>query len=74
MVAKKIIVVIGATGAQGGGLVRAIARDRAGGFQPRAVTRKPDSPKAKELADAGVEVVSGDSDQTESLEHAFAGA
>jgi uncharacterized protein YbjT (DUF2867 family) len=74
MAGKKIIVVIGATGAQGGGVVRAITRDRAGGFAARAVTRKPDSEKAKQLAGAGVEVVPGDLDQTESLERAFAGA
>lgn len=74
MAAKKIIVVIGATGAQGGGLVRAIARDRAGEFAPRAVTRKPDSEKAKALADAGVEVVAGDADRTDSLERVFSGA
>jgi uncharacterized protein YbjT (DUF2867 family) len=74
MAAKKIIAVIGATGAQGGGLVRAIAGDRAGEFAPRAVTRKPDSDKAKALAGAGIEVVAGDADQAGSLEQSFAGA
>jgi uncharacterized protein YbjT (DUF2867 family) len=74
MAAKKIIAVIGATGAQGGGLVRAIAGDRAGEFAPRAITRKPDSDKAKALAAAGIEVVAGDADQPGSLEQSFAGA
>ena len=71
---KKILAVMGATGAQGGGLVRAIAADRGGPFTARAVTRKPDSDKAKALAALGVEVVAGDSDDPPSLDRAFAGA
>ena len=46
---KKIIAVIGATGAQGGGLVRAILNDKTGGFAARAITRDVNSPKAREL-------------------------
>lgn len=53
----KIIAVTGATGAQGGGLVRAILADTSGNFVARAITRKVDSDKAKELAKLGVEVV-----------------
>ncbi|HET7711702.1 MAG TPA: NmrA/HSCARG family protein [Thermoanaerobaculia bacterium] len=71
---KKIIAVVGATGAQGGGLVRAIAEDPQGGFAARAITRDPNSDKAKELAALGAEVVSGDVDDLESLRRAFAGA
>jgi len=71
---KKIIAVIGATGAQGGGLVRAIHADRNGPHAARAVTRKVDSDKARELARLGVEVVAGDADDPASLERAFAGA
>jgi len=74
MAEKKVIVVTGATGAQGGGLVRAILADRGGPFVARAVTRKPDSEKAKALARLGVEVVAGDADDPPSLERAFAGA
>ena len=74
MAQKKIIAVMGATGAQGGGLVRAILGDRAGEFAARAVTRKPDSEKARALAQAGAEVVAGDADDPPSLERAFAGA
>ncbi|HZF72842.1 MAG TPA: NmrA family NAD(P)-binding protein, partial [Gemmatimonadaceae bacterium] len=44
---KKIIAVVGATGAQGGGLVRAILDDKHGGFAARAITRDPNSDKAK---------------------------
>ena len=71
---KKIIAVIGATGAQGGGLVRAIHADRNGPYAARAITRKVDSDKARELAKLGVEVVAGDADDPASLERAFAGA
>lgn len=71
---KKIIAVVGATGAQGGGLVRAIVADRAGSFVARAITRNPGSDKAKELAALGVEVVAGDADDEKSMEKAFSGA
>ena len=53
MANKKIIAVVGATGAQGGGLARAILADPAGGFAARALTRKPDSENARELAARG---------------------
>jgi uncharacterized protein YbjT (DUF2867 family) len=71
---KKIIAVTGATGAQGGSLIRAILADKSGEFAARAITRKPDSDKAKELAKLGVEVVAADLDDTASLTKAFAGA
>jgi uncharacterized protein YbjT (DUF2867 family) len=71
---KKIIAIIGATGAQGGGLARAILADPDGGFAVRAITRKPDSDKARELASKGAEVVSADLDDFESLRKAFLGA
>jgi uncharacterized protein YbjT (DUF2867 family) len=71
---KQVIVVIGATGAQGGGLVRAIQADRDGAFISRAVTRRPDSEKARALAALGAEVVAADTDDPASLDTAFAGA
>ena len=71
---KKIIAVTGATGAQGGGLVRAILADPNGGFAARAITRDVSSDKAKELAKLGAEVVAGDIDDAASLKKAFAGA
>ncbi len=74
MSGKQVIAVIGATGAQGGGLVRAIAADHAGPFRARAVTRHPGSDKARGLAALGVEIVTGDTDNPASLERAFAGA
>jgi uncharacterized protein YbjT (DUF2867 family) len=74
MADKKIIAVVGATGAQGGGLVRAILADRNGEFRVRALTRNSDSDKARALAAAGAELVRADLDDQASLERAFAGA
>jgi uncharacterized protein YbjT (DUF2867 family) len=71
---KKIILVTGATGSQGGGLVRAILADRSGEFAVRAITRDTDSDKARSLASAGAEVVAADLDDFESVKKAFAGA
>jgi uncharacterized protein YbjT (DUF2867 family) len=71
---KKIIAVVGATGAQGGGLVRAITSDKDGPFVARAITRDVNSEKARALAALGAEVVAGDVDDAESLRRAFDGA
>jgi uncharacterized protein YbjT (DUF2867 family) len=70
--AKKIIAVAGATGAQGGGLAQALLRD--GTYAVRAITRQPESDKARALAGAGADVVRADLDDVSSLGHAFAGA
>jgi uncharacterized protein YbjT (DUF2867 family) len=74
MADKKIIAVVGATGAQGGGLVRAILGDSSGAFAVRALTRDVDSEKAQELAKLGAEVVKADLDSGPSLRAAFDGA
>ncbi len=74
MADKKILAVVGATGAQGGGLVNAILADNSGEFKVRAITRNIYSDKAKALANKGVEVVQADLDNLESLKKAFAGA
>jgi uncharacterized protein YbjT (DUF2867 family) len=71
---KKVIAVVGATGAQGGGLVRAILNDPSGEFTARAITRNVNSDKALELARLGAEMVTADIDNIESLKEAFAGA
>src|SRR5881628_3811703 len=64
---KKLIAVIGATGQQGGGVVRAL--QARGQFKVRALTRNPD--KHRELAE---EVVEADLDKPETLKAAFEGA
>jgi len=74
MADKKIIAVVGATGAQGGSVVEAILADPNGGFAARAITRDPAKDKAKALAAKGAEVVQADLDDVESLKKAFAGA
>jgi len=71
---EKIITVMGATGAQGGGLARAILAHADDGFAVRAVTRKRDGAAAKSLADAGAEIVEADLDDLRSLTRAFDGA
>ena len=71
---RKVIAVVGATGAQGGGLVRAILGDPAGGFSPRALTRDPRAPKARQLSESGADVVTADLDDAASVRRAFTGA
>jgi uncharacterized protein YbjT (DUF2867 family) len=74
MAEKKIIAVVGATGAQGSGLVRAILTDPNRSFTARALTRDANSDKARALSALGAEVVEADVDDVESLQRAFAGA
>ncbi len=74
MAQKKTIVVFGATGAQGGGLARAILNDPNGEFAVRAVTRDKSSEKAKALAGMGAELVEANIDDPQSLEKALEGA
>lgn len=71
---KKVIAVLGATGAQGGGLVRAIISDKSGEFTARALTRDVNSEKAKALSKMGAEIAAVDIDNPESLKNAFKGA
>lgn len=68
---ERTILITGATGQQGGAVVRAL---QGSGFRLRALTRKPQGDAARALASTGVEVVSGDLDDTASLERALAGA
>jgi uncharacterized protein YbjT (DUF2867 family) len=71
---KKIIAVVGATGAQGGSLARAILSDPDSEFSVRAITRDAESEKSKELARLGAELVVADINDSESLKKAFEGA
>ncbi|NWU43407.1 NMRL1 protein, partial [Hylia prasina] len=72
MAGAKLIVVFGATGAQGGSVARALLDE--GTFKVRAVTRRPGKKEAKELRRRGAEVVKADQDDEASLERALAGA
>ena len=71
--AQRTIAVVGATGAQGGGLARAICAAPESGFRARALTRNATSEKARALAALGAEVVEADVDDAASIERAFAG-
>ena len=71
---RKIVAIVGATGGQGGGLARAILADPPGAFSVRAVTRRPESAAARELAALGAEIVAADLDRPETLKRAFDGA
>jgi uncharacterized protein YbjT (DUF2867 family) len=71
---QRLVTVFGATGAQGGGLARAILADPQRRFRVRAVTRKPESPAARALAAAGAETVGADLDDAASVRRAMEGA
>ncbi len=71
---KKIITILGATGAQGGGLVKAILNDPESEFSVRAITRNINSNGAKKLAELGADVVAADLDDKPSLIKAFKGS
>jgi uncharacterized protein YbjT (DUF2867 family) len=64
------VLVTGATGKQGGHLVRELL---AHGHSIRALTRKPESPAAAALAERGVTIVPGDFEDQGSLERAARG-
>ncbi|MBB4213959.1 uncharacterized protein YbjT (DUF2867 family) [Rhizobium sp. BK212] len=64
------VLVTGATGQQGGAVVRALI---ARGHRVKAISRRPDSEGAKRLTAAGVEVVAGDLDDAASVATAAKG-
>ncbi len=64
------VLVMGATGNQGGAVVRNLL---AKGHRIRTLTRNPDSPKAKQLAEQGVEVLKGDFNDSDSMVKAATG-
>jgi uncharacterized protein YbjT (DUF2867 family) len=70
---RKLIAVLGSTGAQGGSTARALLADPER-FAVRAITRDPESEAALELAAAGAEVVKADIDDEASLVAALEGA
>ncbi|RFU21644.1 NmrA family NAD(P)-binding protein [Geodermatophilus marinus] len=71
MVGSGLVVVMGATGRQGGAVTRALLAD---GWPVRAVSRRPDRRAARALAAAGAEVVAADMEDPASLDRALAGA
>jgi uncharacterized protein YbjT (DUF2867 family) len=65
----KLIIVVGATGGQGGSVVSAFLKDPE--FKVRGITRNADSEKAKDLAARGVEIAVADQKDPPSLEKGF---
>ena len=68
---ERVILVCGATGSQGGAVARRLL-DR--GFRVRALTRDPQKPEARALADQGAEVVQGDMEDRSSIDRVLEGA
>jgi uncharacterized protein YbjT (DUF2867 family) len=68
---KLVVVVVGATGKQGGAVAKNLLER---GHEVRAVTRSPDSAKAKDLASAGATIVQASLDDTAALTKALEGA
>ena len=66
----KTVLVTGATGRQGGAVIRKLIP---GGWKLRALTRNPASPAARDLERQGIEIVRGDLDDPASLERAVRG-
>ena len=71
---RPLITVLGATGAQGGSVARALLADPERRYRVRAITRRPDGPAARMLAALGAEVVAADLDDARSLVRAFGGS
>ena len=76
MAGKKILVVFGATGTQGGSVVNTILNDpkTANEFKIRGITRDPSKPNAKALEARGVECVAADINSKDQISAALKGA
>ncbi|KAF1978867.1 NAD(P)-binding protein [Bimuria novae-zelandiae CBS 107.79] len=76
MTDKKLLVVFGATGNQGGSVAHTVLSDPelSGRYQIRAVTRNTSNPKAQELKTKGAELAAADLDDASSLPAALKGA
>jgi uncharacterized protein YbjT (DUF2867 family) len=68
---QKVILVMGATGHQGGAVARELLARK---HRVRAMTRKPESAPARALKALGAEIVAGDLDDPASVDRALAGA
>lgn len=73
---KKLLTVFGATGNQGGSLIRTILKtpSLSSKYALRGITRDTSKPAAQELSNQGVEVVKADLDDVESLKSALKGS
>lgn len=71
---SKLLVVVGATGGQGGSVVKAMREHSRHSFKIRGITRNTNSGKAKALSAQGIEMVAADLNDESSLVQAFQGA
>ena len=76
MAEKKVLVVFGATGNQGGSVIKSILEDpkTANEFKIRGVTRDTSKPHAKDLEAKGVETVAADINSKEQIKAVLKGA
>lgn len=68
---KSLLVVLGATGNQGGSIISYYLSQPSSPYKLRGITRNPSSPKSLSLISHGVEMVAGNFDDRSSLEAAF---
>lgn len=69
---SRLVVVVGATGTQGGSVVNSLLKDSS--FGVRGLTRNPESDSAKALKEQGAEIVAADLNDEASVVKAFMGA
>jgi len=72
MAEKKTIVVLGATGKQGGSVIHALHKE--GKFHIRAITRDSSKDSALKMKEQGIEIIEADALHPDTLVHAFNGA
>ncbi|KAK5697444.1 hypothetical protein LTR97_007582 [Elasticomyces elasticus] len=71
---KKVLVVLGATGTQGGAVLRYLVRHEPNKFTLRGITRNPASQASRDVQALGVDIVKADNDDLASLKAALSGA
>ncbi|KIS68287.1 uncharacterized protein UMAG_11107 [Mycosarcoma maydis] len=73
---KKLLTVFGATGKQGGSVIRTVLKTPTlnAKYSLRGITRDPSKPAAQELANQGVDVVRANLDDPASLKEAISGS
>lgn len=73
---SKILTVFGATGNQGGSVIKSVLANPklSSEYKIRGITRDPSKPSGKELAEKGVELVKADLKDHESVKKAVEGS